>query len=179
MSRACRNPHFKNASIGNLQSLFFKILADSVSVRFKHARVEKMRSNIHISETGRIRLRRVRFQTPNSVSFSGLTEFRGASSVSSSQPIICVPKRTHRVFSQNSPSLPQNSVRLSEFSSPKQYCRNSIPPVSKKNRSDFSVIFSAIFWRFSGDFLAQNLRFCTLRLEKAVIFLRLRLSLGR
>ena len=42
------------------------------------------------SETGRIRFRRVRFQTPNSVSFSGLTEFRGANSVSSSQPIICV-----------------------------------------------------------------------------------------
>ena len=42
------------------------------------------------SETGRIRFRGVRFQTPNSVSFSGLTEFRGASSVSSSQPIICV-----------------------------------------------------------------------------------------
>ena len=62
------------------------------------------------SETGRIRFRRVRFQTPNSVSFSGLTEFRGASSVSSSQPIICVPKRTHRVFSENSPSLPQKSV---------------------------------------------------------------------
>ena len=33
-------------------------------------------------------------------------------------------------FSQNSPSLPPNSVRLSEFSSPKQYSRNSIPPVS-------------------------------------------------
>ena len=64
----------------------------------------------HFSETGRIRFRRVRFQTPNSVSFSGLTEFRGANSVSSSRPIICVPKRTHRVFSQNSPSLPQNSV---------------------------------------------------------------------
>ena len=30
-------------------------------------------------------------------------------------------------FSQNSPSLPSNSVRLSEFSSPKQYSRNSIP----------------------------------------------------
>ena len=30
-------------------------------------------------------------------------------------------------FSQSSPSLPQNSVRLSEFSSPKQYSRNSIP----------------------------------------------------
>ena len=41
---------------------------------------------------------KLRFQTPNSVSFLGLTEFRGANSVSSSQPIICVPKRTHRVF---------------------------------------------------------------------------------
>ena len=39
----------------------------------------------------------IRFQTPNSVSFSALTEFRGANSVSSFQPIICVPKRTHRV----------------------------------------------------------------------------------
>ena len=30
--------------------------------------------------------------------FFALTEFRGENSVSSSQPIICVPKRTHRVF---------------------------------------------------------------------------------
>ena len=30
--------------------------------------------------------------------FLALTEFRGENSVSSSQPIICVPKRTHRVF---------------------------------------------------------------------------------
>ena len=42
------------------------------------------------SETGRIRFRGVRFQTPNSVSFLGLTEFRGANSVSSFQPIIYV-----------------------------------------------------------------------------------------
>ena len=130
--------------------------------------------------------------------FFALTEFRGESSVSSSQPIICVPKRTHRVFPRthqvcpqthhrkikgrfrkrvvlaNVPSfrfsfpgnmrtyprsgfrsggtlvpvfvpgehppkppfwkppfwVPPNSVRLSEFSSPKQYSRNSIPPVS-------------------------------------------------
>ena len=39
----------------------------------------------------------------------------------SSQPIICVPKQTHWVVSQNSPSLPQNSVGLSEFSSTTQY----------------------------------------------------------
>ena len=50
-----------------------------------------------LSETGRLRFRRVWFQTPNSVSFLALTEF-GENSVSSSQPIICVPTRTHRVF---------------------------------------------------------------------------------
>ena len=33
----------------------------------------------------------------NSVSFFGLTEFRGANSVSSFQPIICVQMGTHRV----------------------------------------------------------------------------------
>ena len=48
-------------------------------------------------EIGRIRFRGVRFQTPNSVSFFGLAEFRGANSVSSSQPIICVQTWTHRV----------------------------------------------------------------------------------
>ena len=71
----------------------------------------------------------VRFQIPNSVSFLALTEFRGQNSVSSSQPIIiylCV-KANSPSFWQNSPSLPQNSVRLSEFSSPKQHSRNSIP----------------------------------------------------
>ena len=35
-----------------------------------------------------------------------------------------------KFFLQNSPSLPQNSVRLSEFSPTKQYSGNSIPPVS-------------------------------------------------
>ena len=50
------------------------------------------------SETGGIRFRRARFQTPNSVSFLALTEFQEENSVSSSQPIICVAKRTHRVF---------------------------------------------------------------------------------
>ena len=50
------------------------------------------------SETRRRRFRRARFQTTNSVSFLVLTEFQGENSVSSSQPIICVPKRTHRVF---------------------------------------------------------------------------------
>ena len=62
------------------------------------------------SETGRMRFRRVRFQTRNSVSFFALTELRGEISVSSSQPLFCAPKRTRRVFLQNSPSLQLNSV---------------------------------------------------------------------
>ena len=66
-----------------------------------------------VSETGRIRFRGVRFQTPNSVSFSGLTEFRGANSVSSSQPIICVPKRTHRVFRRTHRVCPKTQTALS------------------------------------------------------------------
>ena len=44
------------------------------------------------SETGRVRFRRARFQTPSSVSLLALTELRGENSVSSSEPIICVPK---------------------------------------------------------------------------------------
>ena len=86
---------------------------------------------------GRIRFQRVRLQTPNSVSFLALTEFRGENSVSSSQPIICVPKANSLSFSQNSPSLPQNSVRLSEFFSPKEFSRNNIPqPFPKKVHPD-------------------------------------------
>ena len=77
-----------------------------------------------VSKTGRIRFRRALFQTPSSVSFCP-HRVPGENSVSSSQPTTCVTS-----FSQNSPSLPQNSVRLSEFSSPKQYSRNSIPPFS-------------------------------------------------
>ena len=71
------------------------------------------------SETGRTRFRRVRFQTPSSVSFLALTEFQRENSVSSPQPIICVCVKanslifpgTHRVFQRE----------LSEFSLPKQY----------------------------------------------------------
>ena len=73
-------------------------------------------------ETGRIRFREVRFQTPNSVSFFGLTEFRGASSVSSFQPIICVPKRTHRVFRRTHRVCPKTQwVLSSETVLSKQY----------------------------------------------------------
>ena len=69
------------------------------------------------SETGRIRFRRVRFQRPNSVSFSALTEFGGESSVSSSRPIYLCTIANSPSLSQNSPSLPRE---LSEFSLPKK-----------------------------------------------------------
>ena len=63
------------------------------------------------SETGRIRFRRVRFQTPNSVSFSGLTEFQGANSVSSFRPIIFVGKSGLTEFF---PELTEFAAELSE-----------------------------------------------------------------
>ena len=78
------------------------------------------------SETGRIRFRGVRFQTPNSVSFFRLTEFAPRNSVSSSQPIICVCKSELTEFLAE---LTEFAAELSEFSLPKQYSRNSIPPV--------------------------------------------------
>ena len=98
----------------------------------------------HLSETGRIRFRRVRFQTPSSVSFCcphrvprrELSEFLSAYYLSD--------KANSPSFSQNSPSLPQNSVRLSEFSSPKQYSRNSIPPVSYFGGARSSLRFPAL-----------------------------------
>ena len=74
------------------------------------AREETFYATWHCSETGQIRFRRVRFQTPNSVSFLALTEFQGDNSASCVQPIICVSIRTHQFFSQNSPSSLQNSV---------------------------------------------------------------------
>ena len=72
-----------------------------------------------------------RFQTPSSVSFLGLTEFRGVSSVSSlSAYYLCDKANSPSFFRRAHRVLPLNSVRLSEFSSPKQYSQNSIPPVS-------------------------------------------------
>ena len=83
------------------------------------------------SETARIRFRRARFQTLSSVSFWVLTELQGENSASSSQSIICVPKRLTKFFAE-----------LSEFSLPKQYSRNSIPPVSKKKNPPLEVYFA-------------------------------------
>ena len=69
-----------------------------------------------MSETGRIRFPGVRrFQTPNSVSFIGLAEFRGANSVSSFQPIICVSKRTHRVFRRTHRVCPETQWGSASF----------------------------------------------------------------
>ena len=71
---------------------------DSMPLSTRTTRWKLQTAPFKISETGRIRFRRAQFQTPSSVSFLVLTEFRGESSVSSFQPIICVPKQTHRVF---------------------------------------------------------------------------------
>ena len=49
------------------------------------------------SETGRPQVRSVRFQTAKLVGSLVLSELQVEHSVSFSQPIVCVPKRTHRV----------------------------------------------------------------------------------
>ena len=85
------------------------------------------------SETGWIWFRGVRFQTPSSVSFSGLTEFRGANSVSSFQPIICVQTlryrwpftgvscRTHRVGCRTQWALSSETVLSKQYSARSLY----------------------------------------------------------
>ena len=83
-----------------------------------------------LSETGRIRFRRVRFQTPNSVSFLALTELRGANSASSSQSLFPCQSELTEFFSE----LTEFGAELSEFSLRKQYSRNSMPPVSHTSR---------------------------------------------
>ena len=73
---------YRNRSVG--------MLAENLTLHQRIAKGAGGKGPRQKSETGRIRFRGVRFQTPNSVSFLGLTEFRGANSVSSFQPIICV-----------------------------------------------------------------------------------------
>ena len=79
------------------------------------------------SDTGQIRFQRAQFQTPSSVSFLALTEFRGEKAVSSVQlASICVPKRTHRALCRTYQVWRRTQRGLfSETCS-----RNSILPVS-------------------------------------------------
>ena len=94
------------------------------------------------SETGRIRFRRTWLQTPSSVSFFlALTEFGGENSVSSSWPTIGVPRRAHRVFRRT-----HLVCRKTQFSSPKQYSRNSIPPVSYSRGTSFPAPFQEVIF---------------------------------
>ena len=83
-----------------------------------------------ISETGRIRFRRARFETPSSVSSFCPHRVPGRELSEFLSAYYLCDKANSPSFSRNSPSWPQNSVKLGEFSSPKQYSRNSIPPVS-------------------------------------------------
>ena len=76
------------------------------------------------SETGRIRFRRVWFQTPSSVTFKlSLTEFRGGSSVSSSQRVICVCKSELTAF----------FAELTEFAQKTQWVLSSETAHSKQH----------------------------------------------
>ena len=84
-------------------------------------------------ETGRLRFRRARFQTPNSVIFFlALTELRGENSVSSSHFFCsCAKDKLTEFFAE----LTEFAAELSEISSPKQHSRNSIPLVSYRSCS--------------------------------------------
>ena len=74
---------------------------------------------------------------------SALTEFPGANSVSSSQPDICVPRRTHRVFRRTHRVCRRT---LSEFSLPKQ--DSPFPNFFRAGYPDppFHVFFSQKAW---------------------------------
>ena len=63
-------------------------------------------------------------------------------------------------FSQNSPSLPRNSVRLSEFFSPKQYSRNSIPPVSYSLFLSLTLAIQGVPLQIT-NFVAEGLELCS------------------
>ena len=71
----------------------------------------------HRLDTDNFSILRVRLQTQSSVSFFCLTELQGANSATSSQPIICVPNRTHRVFFSE---LTEFATELSESGTKKE-----------------------------------------------------------
>ena len=102
-----------------------------------------------------------KIQTPILVSSLALTELHGESSVSSSQPTVCVPKWTHRVFAE----LTEFGAELCEFSLPKQCSRYSkysaYPSADRKrgqrkgatsnnvkSRQEVSKLFSTFFDMF-------------------------------
>ena len=112
----CANPHTCDQN----EILYQPSKTSTRTKWFKRIAILTVREHL-LSETGRIRFRGVRFQTPNSVSFSGLTQF--APRVPLSLLFVCQSELTE-FFAE------LTAVKLSEFSSPKQYSRNSIPPVS-------------------------------------------------
>ena len=80
-----------------------------------------------------------------------LAEFREESSSELlSAHYLCDQANSPSSFSQSSASLPQNSVRLSKFSSPKKYSRNSIPPISYHcfwQERNFAATESRALWQ--------------------------------
>ena len=115
---------------------------------------------VYFSETGRIRFRGVQFQTPSSVSFFGLTEFRGANSVSSSQPVICVPKRTHRVFCRTHrvyPRTQRGSVSSLLRNSTLETVFRPFPNLNQKRKiSPKTEVFGRTSLRTSGQKLRSG-----------------------
>ena len=85
-----------------------------------------------LSETGRIRFRRVRFQTPNSVSFSGLTEFQGANSVSSFSLLFVCKGELTEFFAE----LTELAAKLSEA----QWVLFSETVLSKQNSAGSDLV---------------------------------------
>ena len=83
------------------------------------------------SEKGRIRFRGVRLQTLSSLSYFGLTEFRGASSVSSFQPFFVCQSELNEFLTK----LPEFATELGEFSLPKQHSRSALSLWIPRKRS--------------------------------------------
>ena len=108
-------PLFPIFSIFGIQPVFHCVPALQISPRKHDLGTPRALSKempeipkIHcFSETGRIRFRRVRFQTPNSVSFFVLTEFWGGELNEFLSAYYLCAKANSPSFPQNSPSLPK------------------------------------------------------------------------
>ena len=119
-------------------------------------------------ETGQIWFRRARFQSRNSVSFCCPHRVLG-------RELSEILSAYYLCAKANSPSfsaeLIQFAAELSEFSLPKQYSRNSIPPVSSifRHNGTKSIIhsdYTYTFQKFFGiNFQKLHLHFSIFELE--------------
>ena len=119
-----------------------KKIAENTQIIKKSSWPEKTKDNQNLSsETGRLWFRRVlRCQTPSSVSFFCPPRVPGGELSQFLSAYYLCAKANSPSFFQNSESLLQNSVTLSEFSPLKQYSRNSIPPVSPISGTESAIL---------------------------------------